>query len=617
MGVGEANDGIVRYVTDIVRPIPWADLWRPIFDPPPMNTMTYRPLTALSVKVLMALTGEDVFWMAVLHAPCLVWLAFAVRRALVAFGMERVAWRAAASTVVLPSLLFSTWIPVESDVMGAAFVCEAAALLPRVLDGATGRSRLLLVLWLLGAATTKETSAAAGGLLVGAFALTAPRGQRLAAWSWVGGYAVVLGICITPLLLSKGLTPHDFHVDAEGFSWSRAGYLGLHNLAQVFYVTSSAGAVALLVLALAHGHERRPRLVRWLGALAVAALFLAPPLRVYNHYESVIIDHIDFVGPSTGVAVLALAVLALAGPRHQRVAALIALGLLATLVLAPVLARQSRPDVSARLYAPVIPFLHALAWRGVDRAREQLPRAASRALWVCFALFPLFNAVNGVGAWRARMSTESVAKPELAALITRDGVSCPIVIATNRNHELAIEELKALGVPWPACAELFVPNRMPLDSSDADLSTWRAQGYLYSLGESQAPKVLEALIEKRVPERCVVLYEQSAKTTLETFGRFVEFSGDFAWAFDKLPEFNREMHQQQLELQFRENTSYEALFRRVGAPRRLVAAPYVLLPINPNEVVGRLLRGMPLVETYQYEIRLMPLDGCLQGAARP
>ena len=635
VGLADYADGIVEYVVGIVDGIAWSDLWRPIFDPPPMNTYTYRPLTALSVKVLLAVSGGDTQTMTAIHVLTLPWFGLASWRFLRAVGLEAAAFPAAIGVMALPSMLFSAWIPVESDVMGAAFLCEAGAVWPRLSTGRQRRDVTLYALWLLGAATTKETSAAAGAVLVVAHALIALRSRRSVglAMGWACGYIAVLAVFVMPLLLAKGQAPHDFHIKADGFSWRRAAFFALHNATQLFYLLSSGGA-ALIALPAAPGSPRR------LGGAALAlAVFLlaAPPLRVYNHYESVIIDHVGYVAASVALLVVGLAAALwrrrrdpdrpgtvatgpFALPMPAEVLIWLPIGLFVVLAVAPVVALQSRPDVSARLYAPAVPALHGLAWHVLlglwaRRREHRLLRVAAPVLLFSFALFPIGAGLGTTLAYRARMSAEAMAKPVLAELLRRPKMRCPFIVATNRNHELASEELVALGAPWDACSELFVPNKLGLDTSDADLTTWKVQGYSYSLVETGTRNdVRDALIAGKVPERCVILYEQSPKTTLETFGRFQDFAGDFEWAFDKLPEFGKEMHQQQLEVQFREHTSYQKIMRRAGAPMRLVAAPYFTLPLNPNEVLSRLWYAIGPIETYQYEVRILHLDGCLSGS---
>lgn len=610
-GLTEYTDGIVRYVTHVVDAIAWTDVWRPAFDPPPMNTYTYRPLTVVMVKLELLLAGRDPYWMTVLHLLTIPWLGFAAHRFLRTHGMARVATLGALSTMALPSMLFSGWIPVESDGVGAAFLCEAGWALQRWRLGARRKHLVLFVLAALGAATTKETSAAAcmGYLLAFTWAY---RHDGLRRWLAVSGaYAATLFVLVLPLLLATSQAPHDFHVRSEGFLASRAGWLMVHNLAQLFYVTSSAGIVLILM-------ARRAPL--WLVVASLALLLAAPPLRVYNHYEAVIIDQVGYVVICTALLVgsLVWTVARRAAPPEHTAMAGAVLFLLGVLSLAPVLMLQSRPDVSARLYAPIIPMLHGLAWTGaavaLDAARlSARPRLARGLTWVvvvCFAAFPLSGASNGIQLFRARMSVESTAKAALAERLKQPGLSCPFVIAINRDHELASEELEAFGVDWTRCSTLFVPNRVHLDPADADLSNWRVQGHRYSLLPADQQPMTDALLEGRPPARCTYLYLQTPKATMDT-GDYRRFSGDFLWAFGRLPEFDEEVYEQQVEIQFRERTGYQKLFERGGAGQIGVESTFDLLPLNLNEAPRRLLSGLPVIESYAYEGRLFYFESCL------
>lgn len=614
-GVTEYTDGIVRYVTRIVDGHAWLDLWRPAFDPPPMNTYTYRPLTVAMVKLELLLCGRDTVWMTILHAASIPWLGFAVHRFLRTHGLESAATPAALTTMALPSMLFAGWLPVESDGIGAAFLCETGWALQ--MWRANPKSRRYLVLMGLaafGAATTKETSAAAcfGYLASVAWAYRREEARR---WLTVLGiYSAALALLVTPLLLAQP-EAHDFNVAAAGFSAEKALFFGAHNLTQLFYVTSSAGAVLVLLgaaFATAGGSARR-----WQVALVLAGVVLllaAPPMRVYNHYESVIIDQIGYVLLCAGILLAGLSWMLL-WPRGQPDRVVLVgtvLFLLFTLVVAPMLARQSRPDVSARLYAPVVPIVHGLAWAAglaLVRLRGRLLRPAAWVILVCFAATPLIGAANSIQLFRARMGVELEAKRALAQVLTRPGAHCPVVIATNRDNELATEELEALGVPWADCSRLFVPNKIALDPSDADIHAFEIQGHTYSHKPLDLRRLQEDLKEGRTPEGCVLLFVQTPRAMMDT-ADFWRFAGDFTWAFGKLPEFNEDVFTQQIEVQYREHTAFEMLFRRAGAREIKVEVPFDLLPLNPNELLTRLISGPPVIESYAFEGRILYFDAC-------
>ncbi|MFT7625597.1 MAG: hypothetical protein ACI9WU_004788 [Myxococcota bacterium] len=625
MGVTDYTDGIVRYVTAIVDNIAWYELWRPVFDPPPMNTYTYRPLTAAIVKLELLLSGRDPVIMTALHSLSVVWYGFAVYRFLQTHDLVRAAGPAALSAMMLPSLLFAGWIPVESDTIGAAFLCEAGWALQRWRVTSRAKYLILFGLFAFGAGTTKETSAAAMfGYLV-AFAWvyrSEDDGKGLIRYGKVAlAYGVALFIAVLPLVLAKGQQPHQFHVAHEGFNVSAVGYMLLHDVAQVFYLIGAAGIV-LIALRLRPG-----RLAAGLGLVLLAA---APPLRIYNHYESVIIDQWWYVVLCGAVLLVALLMTATRRetPPGVRIGILSLGFLIGVLVVAPIVALQTRPDVSARLFAPVVPILHGLAWDGGFRLLAALPRAAEGASagsrtwhgvswvlasWVlvgCFGAFALFGATNGIWQWRARMGVELEAKSSLAELLKKDDVVCPFVIAVNRNHELAVEELEAMGVEWTQCSTLFVPNRVKLDPGPYDLHKWRIQGHTYSGKEFDADDMRERILAGQAPKECVYLFLQTPRAMMDS-SDFEKFAGDFAWAFDKLPEFDDEAYVQQIEIRFRETTSYEKLFRAAGAGEISVASEFFQLPSNPNEALQRVLRGVPVIERYAYQGIVMSFEACL------
>jgi hypothetical protein len=623
-GLTSYTDGIVRYVTVVVDGISWWDIHKPVFDPPPMNTYTYRPLTVVLVKLELLLSGRDPFWMTVLHLPVVPWLGLATHRFLRTHGLAHVATRSALCTMALPSMLFSGWIPVEPDSLGAAFFCEMGWALQLWRQNKSRKHLILFVLFAFGVATTKETSAAAGFGYLAAMAAAhmrwgLPKTQsadfnRYAVAAL--GYGVVLAIFVYPLIVAKGQIPHDFHVGAEGFDAGRAGWMVVHNATQLFYLTGAAGAALMVFCAF------RPTGRVRLGLLfiVVVALFCVPPMRVYNHYESVIIDQIDVV--LICVTILVSSLLWTAGPGAtpvRRALVLAALFLPAVLTVAPMLAVQSRPDVSARLYAPVVPILIGLCWAGAatlssaDPSRAVFPRIEkilTRVLTVCFALFFLFGALNTIGSFRARMDIEQNAKQKLADLLKKPGAMCPFVVALNRDHELAVEELEAFGVTWSECSELFVPNRVHLDPADEDLSNWQIQGHRYSLRPPDHEGMRDALLAGRAPKRCSYLYLQSPKSMMETQD-FERFAGNFDWAFGNLPEFDHETHEQQVEIQFRERTGYQKLFERAGGEEFLRESMFDLFPLNPSEIITRILNDIPVIESYAYEGRILFLDKCI------
>ena len=51
------------------------------------------------------------------------------------------------------------------------------------------------------------------------------------------------------------------------------------------------------------------------------------------------------------------------------------------------------------------------------------------------------------------------------------------------------------------------------------------------------------------------------------------------------------VHAQQVEIMFREEIGYQKFMRRAGA-KGAVEVPYILVPLNLSEAVGRLIAGL-------------------------
>jgi len=612
VGVTDHSDSIVPYVVRVVDGMDWMDLWKPAFDPPPMNTYTYRPFTVLLVKLQLLVTGRDEYWMTVIHVASLLWLVFAIRRFLRAHNMEKVAPWAAASTVLLPSMLFATWIPVESDCIGAAFICEAGWALHQWLNSKQRKHLLIFIVAAFGAGTTKESSAAAmfGYLSAMLWVYRKDDVKRLFK-AWIG-YSVALTLAVIPLLLAKGGSIHDFNVQSQEFAIERAYYMTVHVGNQLFYIVSSAG-IALIFLAQLMDSKH----LKWVFWVVFVVIAICPTLRVYNHYESVIIDQLWYVGPLILLLIATLIWTTRSENRDHAVMAWSTLFLLGVLISAPILLRQTRPDVSARLLAPLAPMLHALAWAGGfqlwNKYKDSKVRWAAGYLVGCFVLFPVFGAISTIGAYSTRMEVEKAGK-ELAAKQLKT-MQCPLLISTNRDHELSVEELQRMGVPWSECNTLFFPNQVRLDAASHELFEkrpgvrWKMQGHTYSLRNVDLTAITESLLNQEPPERCALLYVQTARARMDTH-EFERFSGDFGWAFHNLPEFDEELYVQQVEIQYREATDYEDLFKQSGARRFQMEQPYSVFPLNPNEWLWRAISGFPIIEDYAYEANSYVFESC-------
>ena len=71
-GVTEGNDGIVAWVFDIVGNHPLTDIWQPVYNPEPMDTYAYRPLSVVLLKIAAALFGDHTMVWTAVHSLILV-----------------------------------------------------------------------------------------------------------------------------------------------------------------------------------------------------------------------------------------------------------------------------------------------------------------------------------------------------------------------------------------------------------------------------------------------------------------------------------------------------------------------------------------------------------------
>jgi hypothetical protein len=281
------------------------------------------------------------------------------------------------------------------------------------------------------------------------------------------------------------------------------------------------------------------------------------------------------------------------------------------LCVAPIVMKQTRPDVSARLLAPLAPLLHGMAWESGRRLWAQNPLGAKRwavgYMVLCFGLFPVFGAYGTIGQYTTRMNVEKEAKALVAKQLK--SMHCPLLIVTNRDHELSIEELERMGVVWSDCNSIFIPNTVRLDPSPNEFEQWKMQGHTYKLKAIDLKEAEKALLAGHPPKRCALLYVQTPRARMDTH-EYWRFSGDFGWAFSHLPEFDEEVYIQQIEIQYREGTGYESLFQSAGARRYQVDEPFDLLPLNPNEWLWRVFTDFPIVEEYVYEANSYVFPGC-------
>lgn len=564
-GVTETPDGIVRWVFGIVDGIAWSDVWRPVYNPEPMDTYAYRPLAVVLIKLGLLFT-RDPMALAAVHALAIPAFGLAALGFLRRAGFsDSLAGLAASTAMAMPSLLFSGWIPVEFDLVGAAFVLAALSALHDLRLTPSRRARLRFVAFSALAILTKETSA------LGLFAFTVadawPRRRELHAWRVPA--AILLGIFVAtlPLHFTRGGSVSAFSAFGEGFHPIRIPAMVLHVGAQLLYVVGPAGVLLLWADRLAGR--------RWLPVAlwtATALLFFAPIVRHYSHFEAVV-----FSSPTWTIGLVALLWAALVAnvrrdaPGLQGTGHRAALLMLIGFAAAPIVLRFARADVSARILAPAIPLLHALVWRAASAQRS------GRLLAAVFGAFVVSAAVNAALSTRTRLAVEGEARTALAKDVR---MPCPALIATNAVQWTTVEDLVAEGANLGACAWFQTTSSQP--ETGMTLAEFTARGGV-SVDRGQDAYLVISTARSRMDEATNRI-----------------LAGDFTWTSELLPESDDDLFAAYQRMVFEIETDLETLFRTAGARVCGLRSPYVALPLWWNELPARLLLGVPLVERFDW-----------------
>lgn len=623
-GMAPGVDSIVYYVFGIVDQIPNDPLSiiKPVYNPEPMYTHAYRPLSTAIVKLGGWLFGRDETGMirhTFAHGLLIIPYGLGARRCLRAHGLSpRVSLAAALTAMLTPTVLFSAWTIPEFDMVGGAIILFGAAELR------LGRLKAAIPLFLL-AILTKETTAILGFAYLLAFAVLRHKEDRRG-WWLAGGYLVLMLCAVLPILLVKPEVTHKFNLADADFEWIRIAFLSFHNASQVFYVLGPAGALLLLYAAFP-----RP-LILSIGAGLM--LLTSPLLRLYNHYESIIFSHWLWVLAWFGVATVGLFGVILRGSaidapeadkRDARTLALCcALGF-GGLLLGPIMASFSRADLSSRLYAPLIPMLHGLCWAAVAHAwavggRWHWRRAATALLAACLAWLPVAGAVSAWQFTQARFPVERSGKQKLLQALE---APCPVwVVYTNRDQELAQEELDLLGHVEPAlrdCTKLIQLAVTETGPEDFYNYPKRLEGH-DQWREELRPEVtehIEELLRMRKPlPHPLHLYVQAARSTM-TPSASQQLDADFEWATRKMPETDLGYFQQTVGIVYVPDTPLERLFEDAAPHKARSRAAYIQLPLWLHELPRRLLTGVPLVETYDYKAVLYTIPHGVKPTGTP
>ena len=600
-GTTEHVDAIVPWVFGIVDGIPFADLWRPVYNPEPMDTYAYRPLAVLTLKVALWVSGRDPVALTLAHGLVLACFALVSARFLRRHGFDRVtATLAAASALVMPSLLFSAWICVEFDLVGATFVLAAASALHQLREADSRGVRVRF--WVLAtlAMLTKETSALQLLAYIGAFAFVHRREKRW--WSLSAAYVGLVLVVTAPMHFVDSGNTHAFTIWGDGFHPVRIGGMLLHTAGQVLFLLSAAGVVLVAATALRSTGLSAHRRVMILSALTVASFLFAPVLRHYSHFEAVIFSSLGWT--LVGFLVLGTALSWLIVVEHsadRRIAITMVVLTWAGFAAAPILLKFARADVSARIFAACVPALHALVWREARALWDEATRggrANALVLAGAFFLFAAASAFNTIAFHRVRLAVEFEAKQRLAKDVRS---TCPALINTNPVQLLTTEELRALGA-GRLSPEAWVETTTAQPDSTMSVDDFAAAGGITAH-----------------PGQDVYLYIQTARSLMSA-DIAEQLAGDFRWTKELLPESDDDLFAAYQRMIYEIETDIETMFRTSGWVVSNVRLEYVQLPLWWNELPARWLAGVPVVERYDYVARVFriparrpgwsPPDGC-------
>jgi len=606
-GVVDGADSIIYYVFGIIDQVPndLLSIIRPIFNTEPMFTFAYRPLSTALLKLGSEVFQRDIEGLKAFtfaHGLALVLFGAGARSFLLAHGFSaRVSLLSALTVMCSSTVLWSAWTLPEFDMVGAAFVLWAGAALRR------GKLALFVPLALL-AMVTKETTAVLMFAYMLAYSLLYLREDRKPlVLSCL--YFLCLLAAVYPTLSAEAPVAHEFYLRSDRFELSRVGWLAVHNVSQVLYSFGPAGALLLW-------YAVRPQRLRWPLFFLSLSIFALPMVRQYNHYEAIVFSDLLWVLWSAGILGFGLLVLLVRGDRDQKLLSLTVMLGFCGLLAGPVLASAGRSDLSARLYAPLLPMLFGLAFQGAEVLWTSRPHPWTRwwkpvgfAVVLCFIWQPLSSAVTQWQFFQARFPVELEVKQ---ALVDNLEPPCPRVYYPNHNQEMAIEELDALGpVPPDMRACVALVQLLTTDTSDLGSSWDRRMVIVDGLrGVDQyreqvdSRDVIAPLLRDQPLPLGVQLFVQTPRSIMgeEVNKRLIP---DFTWAETRIPEARRGTFEQAIDTMFVETTRLEMYVSR-RAPFSLVRSsdPYISLPLWLHEVPQRLMAGLPVAERYEYKAAL-------------
>ena len=403
-----------------------------VYLPEGLDTETFRPISILLVR-LMAAWGSPLHpWIGLckgLSVPIFMGIVVIWGRAR---GLGAVGPIAGLATILTPAGLFNSWHLTEFDLIAAAFILGGEVLLLRARTLPGWRATVLAALPFVAAAWLKDSAGVLAVVVLGASWVD----ERRDGLGWRGPAARVGALVVMMLLgfFLLGPTP-------------RPGGPGASILADLFLRAGAVVSVqwaALLSLpaALALGLARfGARLSTALG-LGLVVAHLAVPDLAWSSLFLCMLTGRGLLAVLLGSALLIALLTHAAGPLSRDGKGLAAssfalapVGAAIAFTLLPMLLRM-RPDVSTRVFLPVLPGAFALVLGSA---------AALRPAWRLALAVPLLWALLAPGIrfgteFLATERVEHAVKGELARSISGPTV----VLGTHVVWEICARELEAL-----------------------------------------------------------------------------------------------------------------------------------------------------------------------------
>jgi hypothetical protein len=601
-GTAPHADTITFMSMDKVHHISWGQAFG-VFDHwEPVQAQGVRPFSILLIKSYLSLFGVDipppgwVLWLT--GAFGLVCFALAARMWLQAIGLRRFATPVMFTTMLMGPQLFVAWFLPELDTFGNAATLVACAGLAT--EGEMSRRRWG---WTLAAAAfaflLKESSALIMFGFLGAGVLGhALTGRRLAAMRHARVLAggLVLWMALAWSLLGSGESYY-----ASQPLVMRLKYV-VHNVEQVLFICGFVGPIALISLA-----ARGGRFATWTPAVGVVLLLALPLVSFYDHFETYYASPPEV--PMVLGAMMLLA-LVIAGWRLRATPGVTLVALTVCFVLggfgaAAILSPSAREDLATRLFFGLAPGLHALVFEGFRVAWEDaktmsrpsgghVARAGIKACVLTFLWFTTVSGVNHIIDWPRYHGLEHEGKTALAA----EDLAGANVLYNHFGQLLDPPVLRAMGA-----------TTLNEDTQLLLVGDWFQDRWLPRLAWPREID-LEMAYLGGTP---TLVYWYGTRSTMPEAAKALE--NDYSWTHGmqgglfEVPQYLGRNHpEDNRHTVFTAGpTPLERLLEERGEVRWKGSVDTWRLPVLLTEVPRRLAMGIPLIETYRHEAKVVRL----------